>query len=139
MKTCILTLTAVGYFFHIWWIDPLGGILLSIFVIIQWSQISFEHIRNLTGAAASPEMISVLLYIVMRFAKAIKHITAIHAYHAGDKINVEVDIILDDRLSLKDAHDLGESLQYMLESLPVVERAFVHLDYDEFNPAGHLR
>lgn len=60
--------------------------------------------------------------MVMRFAKSIKQITSVHAYHAGDRLNVECDIVLEDGISLKDAHDLGESLTYVLESLPIVDR-----------------
>lgn len=33
-------------------------------------------------------------------------------------------------MTLKEAHDIGEPLQQKLESLPEVERAFVHLDYE---------
>ena len=50
--------------------------------------------------------------------KTIKHIQGLQAYHSGDKLNVEVDIVLDERTSLRDSHDLGESLQYVLESVP---------------------
>jgi divalent metal cation (Fe/Co/Zn/Cd) transporter len=32
-------------------------------------------------------------------------------------------------MTLKDAHDIGDSLQTRLEKLPEVEIAFVHLDY----------
>lgn len=43
----------------------------------------------------------------MRFAKTIKQIQGLQAYHAGDKLNVEVDIVLDPSTSLKDSHDLA--------------------------------
>ena len=42
----------------------------------------------------------------MRFAKTIKAIQGLQAYHAGDKLIVEVDIVLDANMSLKDSHDL---------------------------------
>lgn len=106
-----------------WWLDPLGGLLLSLYVIWQWGKISLGHIENLTGAAASADQRNVLLYLTMRFARGIHQITSVQAYHAGDRLNVEVDVVLDDGLELKDSHDLGESLQNTLESLPIVERA----------------
>jgi hypothetical protein len=53
----------------------------------------------------------------MRFAKTIKQIQGINAYHAGDKLNVEVDIVVDETMALRDSHDLGESLQYVLGEL----------------------
>ena len=104
----------VGYFAKIWWLDSLGGILLSAYVIINWSATSAEHIRNLTGASATADERNILLYMTMRFAKSIKRIQGLQAYHAGDKLNVEVDIVVDENLSLRDSHDLGESLQYVL-------------------------
>ena len=96
----------------------------------------------------------------MRFAKTIKQIQGLQAYHAGDKLNVEVDIVLDASTPLKDSHDLrcvvpsiqffrhrppgltrrpnSESLQYVLESVPIVDRAFVHVDYATYNLPTHM-
>lgn len=128
----------VGFYAKIWWLDALGGLLLSIFVISQWSRTSSEHVRNLCGAAATADERNVLLYLTMRFAKTIRSIQALQAYHAGDKLNVEVDIVLDEKTSLRDSHDLAESLQYVLESVPTVDRAFVHTDYLETNIPSHM-
>lgn len=128
----------IGYYAHVWWLDPLGGLLLSLYVIISWSITSSTHIRNLTGAAAMADDRNILLYLTMRFAKTVLQIQGIQAYHAGDKLNVEVDIVLDEGMSLRDSHDLGESLQYVLESVPFVDRAFVHSDYSGWNLPSHL-
>ena len=74
----------------------------------------------------------------MRFASAIDSIQGCLAYHAGDKLNVELDVVLDEATTLRDSHDLGESLQYVLESVPNVDRAFVHLDYARWNLPSHM-
>jgi cation diffusion facilitator family transporter len=128
----------VGFYAQIWWLDALGGLLLSFYVMFNWASTSSEHIRHLTGAAATADQRNVLLYLTMRFAKTIKYIQGIQAYHAGDKLNVEVDIVLDEDTSLKDSHDLSESLQYVLESVPNVDRAFVHADYLAVNLPSHM-
>jgi divalent metal cation (Fe/Co/Zn/Cd) transporter len=125
--------TIVGFCADLWWLDALGGLLLSLYIILNWARTSARHIRNLTGAAATAEEHSVLLYLTMRFAKTIKGVQGLQAYHAGNQLNVEVDIILDHNTSLRDSHDLGEYLQYVLESVPTVDRAFVHLDYTGWN------
>ena len=72
----------VGYYADIWWMDALGGLLLSIFVIVQWSRTSSTHVRNLCGAAATADERNVLLYLTMRFAKTIRSIQGLQAYHA---------------------------------------------------------
>ncbi len=129
----------VGYYLQIWFLDALGGLLLSLYVIFNWSRTTTTHIRHLTGAAASATDRNILLYLTMRFAEPIQKIQGLQAYHAGDKINVEVDIVLDEHTSLRDSHDLGESLQYVLESVPNVDRAFVHLDYTGWNLPTHMQ
>lgn len=128
----------VGFYAQIWWLDGLGGLVLSLYVILNWAGTSASHIRNLTGAAATADERNVLLYLTMRFASTIKQIQGLQAYHAGDKLNVEVDIVLDESMSLRDSHDLGESLQYVLESVPTVDRAFVHQDYASWNLPSHM-
>lgn len=45
----------VGFCAHIWWLDAVGGLLLSLFVIVNWSQTSIHHVRNLTGFSATPD------------------------------------------------------------------------------------
>lgn len=130
---------SVGFYAKLWWLDALGGLLLSFFVIFNWAGTSAGHIKNLTGTAATADERNVLLYLTMRFAKTIKQIQGLQAYHAGDKLNVEVDIVLDENTKLRDSHDLGESLQYVLESVPFVDRAFVHQDYAGWNLPTHMQ
>ncbi|KAJ4418563.1 hypothetical protein N0V85_001396 [Neurospora sp. IMI 360204] len=113
----------IGYYCQIWWLDALGGLLLSLVVIFNWSQTSGEHIRHLTGFSATADQRNILLYLTMRFAKTIKQIQGLQAYHSGDKLNVEVDIVLDASTSLKDSHDLA---------------AFVHVDYASYNLPTHM-
>ncbi|RAH45080.1 cation diffusion facilitator family transporter [Aspergillus brunneoviolaceus CBS 621.78] len=134
----LLTNIQVGSFTNTWFIDPLGGLLLSLYVIWNWSGTASEHIGHLTGAAASPKDHSIFLYMTMRFSKAILKIQDLKAYYAGDKLNVEIDIVLEPKTRLQDSHDVGESLQYMIESVPTVDRAFVHLDYDPWNIPSHM-
>ena len=46
------------------------------------------------------------------------------------KKNKQVDIVLPEDMPLREAHEIGESLQVKLERLEEVERAFVHLDHE---------
>ncbi|KAJ5500876.1 hypothetical protein N7463_008126 [Penicillium fimorum] len=128
----------VGTLANLWYLDPLGGLFLSFYIMWNWGQTAAEYIRRLTGAAASPDDHSILLYMTMRFSRVIHKIQDLKAYYASDKLNVEVDLVVDEKISLRDSHDVGESLQYIIESVPTVDRAFVHLDYDEWNLPSHM-
>ncbi|KAJ5416472.1 uncharacterized protein N7487_000022 [Penicillium crustosum] len=128
----------IGTVANLWYLDPLGGLLLSFYIMWNWGQTATEYIQRLTGAAASPDDHSILLYMTMRFSRVIHKIQDLKAYYASDKLNVEVDLVVDEKISLRDSHDVGESLQYIIESVPTVDRAFVHLDYDEWNLPSHM-
>ncbi|KAG7662969.1 uncharacterized protein J8A68_003519 [[Candida] subhashii] len=142
-NTVSLLMPAIGHYFDIWWFDPLGALLLSVYIVVNWSATAFEHINNLTGAIADPRDFKVILYLAYRFAEPISRITALKIYHVGDNLNVEIDLVFAEEhkfeLSFKDCHDIAEALQYSIESLPMVERAFVHIDYMEGNYKGHLK
>jgi divalent metal cation (Fe/Co/Zn/Cd) transporter len=73
----------VGFYAQLWWLDALGGLLLSMFVIFNWAQTSAGHIRNLTGAAATADERNVLLYLTMRFAKTILKIQGLQAVRSS--------------------------------------------------------
>ncbi|KAL2320879.1 hypothetical protein Fmac_029848 [Flemingia macrophylla] len=111
-----------------WWIDPVGAILLALYTISNWSKTVLENAVSLVGQSAPPEVLQKLTYLVLRYHPQIKHIDTVRAYTFGVLYFVEVDIELPEDLPLKEAHEIGESLQIKIEELPEVERAFVHLD-----------
>ena len=50
------------------------------------------------------------------------------AYHAGDGVWAELDILLDENTPLARSHDVAETIQYCCEALTEVDRAFVTTD-----------
>ncbi|KAI8054058.1 hypothetical protein BDF22DRAFT_682750 [Syncephalis plumigaleata] len=71
--------------------------------------------------------------------EAIREVDTAQAYHVGSNVYVEVDIVMDPETTLRYSHDVGESLQMKLESLPNVERAFVHVDYESEHVPEHRK
>ncbi|CEG63685.1 hypothetical protein RMATCC62417_00792 [Rhizopus microsporus] len=121
------------------WLDPLGAILLSIYIIYEWMNVLLENVRRLTGQAASADDIKQLTYMAYRFSKKITAVDTVRAYYIGDRLLVEIDIILPPDCPLREAHDIGEALQDALELMENVERAFVHLDYSAEHEIEHRR
>ncbi|KAI7876815.1 cation efflux family-domain-containing protein [Mucor mucedo] len=93
------------------WLDPVGAILLSIYIIYEWMHVLLENIRRLTGQAASTDDLKQLTYMAYRFSKKITAIDTVRAYYVGDRLMVEIDIVLPPDAPLRDCHDLGEALQ----------------------------
>ena len=44
--------------------------------------------------------------------------------------DIEIDIVLPEQMPLRETHDIGEALQFKIEALEEVERAFVHIDWE---------
>ncbi|KAF7726511.1 hypothetical protein EC973_008642 [Apophysomyces ossiformis] len=129
----------VGVWRNWLWLDPLGAILLSVYIIYEWMGILLENIRRLTGEAASADDIKQLTYMAYRFSRKIVAVDTVRAYYIGDRLLVEVDIVLPPDCPLQEAHDVGEALQDALEMMENVERAFVHLDYSAEHEIEHRK
>ena len=110
-------------------IDPLGAIMISLYIIFCWLKQLREQVRNLSGYKAKPEFLQKITWLTLHHSSLIQKIDTVRAFHFGTSFLVEVEVILPETMSLKQAHDIGDSLQIKLESIPEVERAFVHLDY----------
>ncbi|KAI7824776.1 cation efflux protein [Gamsiella multidivaricata] len=126
-----------GQFMGWWWLDAVGAVVLSIYIITEWTGTCLHNIRRLTGQAATAADIQQLTYMAYRFSNLIQAIDTVRAYYVGDGLFVEVDIVLPPDTPLSQAHDVGESLQGALERLDSVERAFVHVDYNAVHAIEH--
>ncbi|OLL25027.1 Metal tolerance protein 9 [Neolecta irregularis DAH-3] len=123
----------------VWWIDPAGAIAVAVFILCSWGMTAFEQIEFLVGKSADPAFLQRLTYLAVTHDERIKQVDTCRAYYSGATLFVEVDIVLDPFCPLHIAHDVGESLQTKIESLPDVERAFVHLDYETDHRPEHRK
>ena len=127
----------IGHQFDIWWLDPVGAGILSLYILFDWSHTALQNVSRLTGIGVDDSTLKKLLYLSWRFSPVVDSYKSITAYHAGDGIWCEVDLLLDEKTTLEYSHDLSETLQYCLEALPEVDRAFVTCDYTCHGPTGH--
>lgn len=131
-------LTSVGGSKLRWWLDPMGAMLLSCLIIFLWSRTAYSEFQLLIGVTADPAMLQHITYISMTHSPAIRQIDTVRAYHSGPRLIVEVDIVMDPEETLRATHDIAEELQIKLESLPDVERAYVHVDYETDHRPEHF-
>lgn len=115
----------IGKQVDVWWLDPTGAAILSLFIIWDWAGTAFENVTRLSGSAVDDRLFRKLIFLAWRFAPIVEGFKNIQAYHAGDGVWVEVDILLDHRTPLMRSHDIAETLQYCLEGLPEVDRVSI--------------
>ena len=131
-------LTSVGGSKLKWWIDPMGAIILSCLISYLWLSTAYSEFQLLIGVTADTQMQQWITYISMTHSPAIVAIDTVRAYHSGPRIIVEVDIVMDPSETLRTTHDVAEELQMKLESLPDVERAYVHIDFETSHKPEHF-
>jgi len=131
-------LTSVGGSKLRWWIDPMGAIILSTLIAFLWLRTAYSEFQLLIGVSADTQMQQLITYISMTHSPNILSLDTVRAWHSGPRLIVEVDIVMDDRHVLKETHDVAESLQMKLESLPEVERCYVHVDYETSHAPEHF-
>ncbi|KAJ9151350.1 Cation efflux family protein [Pleurostoma richardsiae] len=124
-----LIMSIVGDRF-VWYLDPIGAICIALLILFSWVSNAFEQVWLLVGKSAPREFISKLIYMAMTHDSRILKVDTCRAYHAGQKYYVEVDIVMDQDTPLRVSHDVSQALQRKLEGLSDVERAFVHVDYE---------
>uniref|UniRef100_A0A914L1V1 Cation efflux protein cytoplasmic domain-containing protein n=1 Tax=Meloidogyne incognita TaxID=6306 RepID=A0A914L1V1_MELIC len=117
------------------YLDPIGAIIVALYIAVTWYKTGKEHLVMLVGRSAEPEFIIRIIKVCIDHDERIEYIDTVYVYHFGTRFLVEVHIVLDENMRLKEAHDIAESLQNSIESFSEVERAFVHVDYEfEHNP-----
>ncbi|GAP87587.2 putative cation diffusion facilitator 1 [Rosellinia necatrix] len=130
-------LTSVGGSKLVWWIDPLGSIVLSLIIICIWTHTAFQEFKLLVGVAANVETQQLITYVCLTHSPAILGIDTVRVYHSGPRLIAEVDVVMNPDATLRDTHDVAEELQFKLEDLPDVERAYVHVDYETTHKPEH--
>ncbi|KAI9698166.1 MAG: hypothetical protein M1836_004168 [Candelina mexicana] len=131
-------LTSIGGSKLKWYIDPIGAIVLSLLISTLWLRTAYSEFQLLIGVTADTATQQLITYISMTYSPMILAIDTVRAYHSGPRLVVEVDVVMNPEETLRATHDVAEELQTKLESLPDVERAYVHVDFETSHKPEHF-
>jgi len=62
-NTHSLLFPLIGHQLSLWWLDPLGAALLSLFIIYDWAETLFENVARLTGSAVDDRILKKVMYL----------------------------------------------------------------------------
>lgn len=95
-------------------------------MVIYRGETCFENVTRLSGQAADDGLIKKLMYLAYRFGPVVQGFKSVTAYHNGDGIWVEYDVLLAADTKLYRSHDIAETLQYCAEGLKVSSRLLAY-------------
>ena len=125
----LVAILLVSFFFFFWWVDATAAVVMSIIIIRTWWGAAQDHTELLLGRWAPPAQHSKVLAVALLHDERIEAIEHLNAYTYGERTQVELDIVLPPDMPNCTAHDIAEGLQFKIESLPFVARAYVHIDW----------
>lgn len=110
-------------------LDDIAAILISLYIFRSAYLMASKNIDYLMGACPDSETIA-KIWNAAESVKGIKRVGGVRAHYVGDRIHVELDIVLSRKLKTHKTHQIAENVQKAVEEIARVERAFVHIDYE---------
>lgn len=114
-------------YLNISWADPLVAIVIGMYVFYTGYEIARENIDFLMGASAKTQDLEKIKE-VLKTIKEVKDFHDLRTQHLGEKLQVTVHCQVFKEHSVIKWHDIETEISERIESLDIVERAFVHLD-----------
>lgn len=124
----LFALLLVLPFPELWYADAVGAALVS--VLIAWSglQIAWPGLHQVVDRCASPEITEKL----KKTALAHPAVISLHDFrtrYVGSDLHVDLHIVVDAGMSLRDAHDVAEDVERrLIDAGENVVDALVHID-----------
>ena len=115
--------TKAGY--HL--MDPVAGLLISLWIIYTGYRIGVENIDYLMGKSPDRAFIE-LIEGAAKGTPGVKSLNKIRAHYVGNFIHVEMHIAVDKSLSTLESHAIGEEVERRVERFDAIEKTFVHID-----------
>ncbi|KAJ1839008.1 hypothetical protein LPJ70_005233, partial [Coemansia sp. RSA 2708] len=76
----------------VWFIDPIGGLVVGLFIMRSWASEAINQARLLIGTTADPTFLNQLTYMAMVHDQRVQYVDTVRAYHIGEEKYVEIDI-----------------------------------------------
>ena len=122
---------------RLWFVDPLGAVLISLWIVSRWLEIFRDAVDKLCGRDAPLDFYLELQRLAREHHPGLVELDVVRAYSVGARFLVEVEVTMPENTILRVSHDLALALQHRIEALPQTERCFVHVDYEARGALEH--
>lgn len=108
-------------------LDPIAGLLVSLWIFKTAFDAGKENLMYLTGAGAD-ESLRQKIILTASQVEGVKKVHHMMSDYVGPKLIVDMHINLPGDVPLDDVHDIEDRVVDALEALPEVDRAYVHIE-----------
>ncbi|WMM23455.1 cation diffusion facilitator family transporter [Tissierella sp. MB52-C2] len=109
-------------------LDPIAGIIVSIFVIKVGVDLYIKSVKELVDESASEETIEIIKNKI-QFIDGVRGVKELKTRIFGNKIYVDVEIFVDPYITVKEGHDISEIVHDQLEKdIEDIKHCMVHIE-----------
>jgi divalent metal cation (Fe/Co/Zn/Cd) transporter len=107
-----------------WWMDALGGLLISAWVVLSWGQTVYRTAFQLVGKSSPPSLVRSVTFVSMGY-DGVRNVSKVAAWCLGEAQYCDVVVETDADIALPAAIALEDGLARRLEAIDGVARAWV--------------
>lgn len=109
-------------------LDPIAGIVVSIFIIKVGVDLYIKSVKELTDESASDELIIEMKEKIYSI-EGVEEIKSLKSRVFGNKIYVDLEIFVDQDITVKEGHDIAEKVHDKLEKeIQDIKHCMVHME-----------
>jgi len=111
--------------------DPIAGVLVSLWIFRSAFNAAREHLTFLTGGGASEE----LRLKIIETAQSVPGVIRVHHLmtdYSGPKLVVDLHVNVDGSTPLRESHVITDQVIEKLQAMPEIDRVYVHLEPDDW-------
>lgn len=109
--------------------DDAAAILIALYIAHSGYKIARENI-NYMMSASPPQTLLREIREAASSVHGVNRVGNVRAHYLGDRVHAEIEIVLSKSLNPQQTHNIAVSVQKAVEKMDVIERAFIHLDYE---------
>ena len=107
--------------------DDAAALAIGVWIIYSGVRVGLENVGYLMGEAPPAPVLAAVKKRALE-VPGVSGLNDLRAHYIGDRIQLELHIEVDRNTTLKEAHDIGVAVKRAVESLDVVQDAFIHID-----------
>lgn len=109
-------------------LDPIAGVIVSIFVIKVGADLYLKSIRELVDESADNRIIKEIKELIYN-TNGVKGIKNLKTRTFGNRIYVDLEIFVDSDITVKEGHDIAEEVHDVLEgTIEDIKHCMVHIE-----------
>ncbi|MGD9826066.1 cation diffusion facilitator family transporter [Desulfobacter sp.] len=109
-------------------LDPVAGIVVALFIFKMSYDIAMDAVRQIMDESAGEKKIQEVKNLALA-VNGVKNVHGIRVRRSGASFLVDLDIVVDPKITVEMAHDIGESVREIIRvHMDKVSQARVHID-----------